>query len=229
VIRSPQAIRNVAGFLTLAALSLLPAATARADLDTEARAFLTAFHERVDAIVSDEATTPDQKRDLVSAGLDRHLDYGYLASSALGSRGKDFSREQFANFAREYSRFLADFFTVTIARSEPEPLNILQVDVAQDGQGGPVRARVQGKARRGYMPGAMRIPREGAEAGVMTYTLRKRGDMWLFRGVAFGGIDVSTTFRGQFDSFLKSKTPEELTAELARRNAKARDDNPFAR
>lgn len=229
MIRSPRACRHLASCLILVGLVLAQAGAARADLDAEARAFLAAFHEGVDTVVSDEDTTPDQKRQLVMDGLDRHLDYGFLASRALGPRGKDFTREQFADFARAYSRFLADFFTVTIARSEREPLEILEVAVAQGGEGGPVRVRVQGKPRKGYIPGSMRVPRQGAEAGVMTYTLRKRGDRWLFQGVAFGGIDVTTTYRGQFDAFLESSSPDELIAELHKRNARAREDNPFAR
>ena len=130
MIRCPRA--QLLSCLAFSAL-LVAASPARADLETEARTFLAAFHDAVDAVVSDEATTPEQKRQLVMDGLDRHLDHGFLAARALGPRAQDFTREQFADFSRAYARFLTDFFTVTIARSERERAFAVELGAAWSG------------------------------------------------------------------------------------------------
>jgi len=91
-----------------------------------------------------------------------------------------------------------------------------------------VTARTAGKARKGFIPGSMRIPRTSPEGRVVTYGLRQRRGAWRIQSVSFGGVDTSTTFRGQFESFLRSGTPDALTEELRKRNRAAAEKNPFA-
>jgi ABC-type transporter MlaC component len=199
-------------------------APAQSSAGDEAQAFLAGFHQRIDAIASDADASPDDKRSRVATELAAHLDYGHLAAAALGQSGDAFYKEQFANFAQEYGVFLTDFFIGTIAASEPEPLRVLDVK-EQDGL---VTVRTAGKARKGFIPGSMRVPRQSPEGRVVTYGLRVRHGAWRFQSVAFGGVDTSATFRGQFESFLRSGTPEALTAELRKRNRAAAEKNPFA-
>jgi ABC-type transporter MlaC component len=215
--------RNI---VLLALVAGLLASPARADshLGDEARTFLAGFHERIDAIVSDADAGPDDKRARVAKELAAHLDYGHLAAAALGKSAEGFSKEQFADFAQEYGVFLTDFFIGSIAASEPEPLKILDVNQ----QGDRVTLRTAGKARKGFIPGSMRIPRESPEGRVVTYGLRQRRGAWRIQSVSFGGVDTSTTFRGQFESFLRSGTPDALTEELRKRNRAAAEKNPFA-
>ena len=213
-------------FVLLALVAGLLAAPAQADshLGDEARTFLTGFHERIDAIVSDADAGPDDKRARVANELAAHLDYGHLAAAALGKSAEGFSKEQFADFAQEYGVFLTDFFIGSIAASEPEPLKILDVNQ----QGDRVTVRTAGKARKGFIPGSMRIPRTSPEGRVVTYGLRQHRGAWRIQSVSFGGVDTSTTFRGQFESFLRSGTPDALTEELRKRNRAAAEKNPFA-
>ena len=224
MIRRP-APRSRYPFVLSALVLLCFAAPTHADthLGEDAKAFLSAFHDRIDAIVSDADAGPDDKRALVAKELQGHLDYGHLAAAALGQSAEKFSKQQFADFAYEYGVFLTDFFLGSIAASEPEPLRVL--DVTQRGEG--VVIRTAGKPRRGFIPGSMRIPRQSPEGRVVTYGLRKRSGVWRFQSVSFGGVDVSTTFRGQFESFLRSSSPDELNAELRKRNRAAAEKNPF--
>lgn len=214
--------RNI---VLLALVTGLLAAPAHADshLGDEAQTFLTGFHERIDAIVSDADAGPDDKRARVAKELAAHLDYGHLAAAALGKSAEGFSKQQFADFAQAYGVFVTDFFLGTIAASEPEPLRIL--DVKQ--QGDRVTVRTAGKPRIGFIPGSMRIPRQSPEGRIVTYGLRQRHGAWRVQSVAFGGVDTSVTFRGQFESFLRSGTPDALTAELLKRNRAAAEKNPF--
>lgn len=187
---------------------------------------LAEFYQRLAAIVGDKAATPEDKQALVARELDRRLDYGYLAAAALGDQGKSFSREQFAAFAHAYARFLQDFFVGVVASSQDPKLEIL--GTRQDAEGR-VIVKARSKPRKGYMPGALRLPRSPTKGDTVSYAFRKTsGGGWRIGGVSFGGVDVSTTFRGQFEAFLSRNDPDALIAELRKRNREAETKNPFA-
>ncbi len=214
--------------LTLFALAALAALAGPAAADGHiptVQAELGAFYERVGAIVEDDDATPAQTRALVARELDRRLDYGYLAAAALGSRIESFSREQFAGFAHAYAQFLQDFFVGLIASSDGVELKIL--DTREDAEGR-VIVKARSKPRKGIIPGSLRVPRSPSSGDSVSYAFRKSRGGWRIAGVSFGGVDVSTTFRGQFEAFLAKNDPGALTAELRRRNAEYEGTNPFA-
>jgi len=62
----------------------------------------------------------------------------------------------------------------------------------------------------------------------VSYAFRKSRGAWRIAGVSLGGVDVSTTFRGQLHAFLAKNDPDALIAELRRRNADYEGTNPFA-
>jgi ABC-type transporter MlaC component len=213
--------------LTLFALSLFALAVpARADGHIPAvQAELAAFYERIGAIVEDDDVEPAQTQALVARELDRRLDYGYLAAAALGRQIEGFSREQFADFAHAYAQFLQDFFVGLIATSDEVKLKIL--DTREDAEGR-VIVKAKSKPRRGVIPGSLRVARSPTSGDTVSYAFRKSSGGWRIAGISLGGIDVSTTFRGQLQAFLTKNDPDALIAELRRRNAEYQGTNPFA-
>lgn len=225
--RLPAALALTLRALTVLALSV-PALTgaARADGHLPAvQAELATFYERIDAIVDDDDADPAQTRALVARELDRRLDYGYLAAAALGNQIEGFSRRQFADFAHAYAQFLQDFFVGLIATSDKIELKIL--DTRQDAEGR-VIVKARSKPRRGVIPGSLRVARSPTSGDTVSYAFRKSSGGWRIAGVSLGGIDVSTTFRGQLQAFLAKNDPDALIAELRRRNAEYEGTNPFA-
>lgn len=211
--------------LVLAMLLLAAGGAARAEGNVPAvQAELASFYERIDAILEDDDATADQKHALVARELDRRLDYGYLAAAALGNRIEAFSREQFADFAHAYAQFLQDFFVGLVASSEDPELEVLETREDAEGR---VIVKAASKPRKGYVPGALRVPRSPTAGDTVSYAFRDSRGRWRIAGVSLGGVDVSSTFRGQFEAFLARNDPEALIAEIRRRNAEYEGTNPF--
>jgi ABC-type transporter MlaC component len=210
----------------LLATLLVLAAPAAAQQDIPAvEAEVTALYQSLGAILDDDAATPVDKQSRVAREIDRRLDYGYLAASALGANAEGFSREQFAAFAHAYAQFLQDFFVGLVATSEQTELKVLRTN-----QPAPdlVAVRVASTPRRGVIPGSLRVPRSPTQGDFVTYMYHRSRGTWRIGGVSFGGVDLSTTLRGQLQAFLDKNDPDALIAELRRRNAEYQGTNPFA-
>jgi ABC-type transporter MlaC component len=208
----------------LVTLLALAAPTAADEHIPAVQAELADLYQRLDAIVGNADATPAHKQSLVADELDRRLDYGYLAAAALGPQIEGFSREQFAGFAHAYARFLQDFFVGMVATAEKTELEILETRETDEGF---VAVRAASKPRRGVIPGSLRVPRSPSKGDYVTYLFRKSSGGWRIAGISFGGVDLSTTLRGQLESFLAKNDPDALIAELRRRNAEYRGTNPF--
>lgn len=225
-LRSPRLHRMVPGILALGIL-LAAALPGRADDPAaEVRATAQALFARVEAIRSDETASPDERRARMEAVFGGALDHGVLASSALGPLRERFTREQYADFAREYARHLTDVFTrVAVARTG-ERHEITEVRWDPDREHAVVVAT--GPLRMEAWPGAVIRPTRSKGKARTELVMRRRHGAWRIVSVTLGSVHVSSNFRSQFEAFLQREDPDALIAELARRNRANAENNPFA-
>lgn len=214
---------------SLLALGLVLVAVPPARADDPAagvRAAAEALYARIEAIRSDETTSPDHKRALVAQAFDDVLDYGVLAGSALGPLREEFTREQYAEFSREYARYLTDVFTGVVASRTGETHEISEVVWDPEREHAVVVAT--GPLRMEAWPGT--LAHAGARKSKASTELvwRQRHGAWRIVSVTLGSIHVSSNFRQQFEAFLEREDPDALIAELARRNRENAEKNPFA-
>jgi len=218
---------RIAVLIALVGLALLPLAGA-AESEDPASAVLARFDPMLaslDAILADPEATPDQKRALIEREFDIWIDYATMAQAALGPRAKEFSALELVSFAGEFERFFQHFYVSRMALRDPAAREA--VDASYDPQSGIVTVRVPGAAA---ISGPYNVQRSTEPRSVdARFRLRKRYGDWRIVGVRIGGVDVTKLFRQQFESLLRTETPEQLIARLRDRNQQLEAQNPLAR
>jgi phospholipid transport system substrate-binding protein len=178
----------------------------------------------IDAILADSQASADEKRALIERELDIWIDYGAMAAAALGPRGQEFSRAELVAFANEFERFFQHFYISRISiRSDAARR---AVEALHDPQTGTVTVRAPGAASVGAAY-SQRSPDPHVVDAL--FQLRKRYGDWRIVGIAIGGVEVTRLFREQFESLLRSDSPEELIARLRDHNEKLEAQNPLQR
>jgi phospholipid transport system substrate-binding protein len=178
----------------------------------------------IDAILADPEADPDEKRALIEREFDIWIDYGTMAHAALGPRAEEFSALELASFAGEFERYFQHFYISRMALRDVAAREA--VDASHDSQSGIVTVRVPGAAAvSGLFPERISEPRE-VDA---RFRLRKRHGDWRIVEVWLGGVNVTTLFRQQFESLLRTESPDQLIARLRDRNERLEARNPLDR
>lgn len=163
-----------------------------------------------------------QKRDAIESLLAERLDYAALARGALGPMAERFSREEYADFAREYARYVT-WLLVQRTADATQPAEL--VEVRLDPDKGTARALVLGRGRRRIFTSQRNQPEGRSE---MRLVLRQSYGAWRVVGLAIDAIDVTKMFRDQFQAVLERSEPAALIEDLQRRNLENEGIDPFA-
>jgi phospholipid transport system substrate-binding protein len=178
----------------------------------------------LDAILADPGSSPDEKRALVEREFDIWVDYATMAHAALGPRAREFSALELASFASEFERYFQHFYLSRMALRDAVARKA--ADASYDPQSATVAVRVPGAAALSgpYTRGSAKPRNVDAH-----FHLRNRHGDWRIVEVRIGGVDVTKLFRQQFDSLLRTETPEQLIARLRDRNEQLEARNPLDR
>jgi phospholipid transport system substrate-binding protein len=178
----------------------------------------------IDAILADPESNPDEKRALIEREFDIWIDYATMAHAALGSRAEEFSALELASFAGEFERYFQHFYISRMALRDAASREA--VDARYDPQSGVVAVQVPGAAAiSGPFSERTTDPRN-VDA---LFRLRKRHGDWRIVAVRVGGVEVTKLFRQQFESVLRTESPEQLIARLRDRNQQLEARNPLER
>jgi ABC-type transporter MlaC component len=196
-----------------------PRQVPRPDLPTEGPAAevardIQAMFDDIAEIGADPDVDADHKRLAVAWRMSEHLDYATLTRAALGPLAEKFTRDQYADFAHEYARFVTWSFARRPSASRGVPI-IVQT-AAYEADKGLVLLEARGVALASGYPAVRRM--RSLEPTRIALTLAKRHGDWLVGRVVLEGVDVSLTFRAQFRSVLGRSDPDALIAELRERN-----------
>jgi len=186
----------------------------------QVESMLQSVFDRIWKIASSK-TDGMQKRDAIESLLSERLDYAALARGALGPMAERFSREEYADFAREYARYVT-WLLVQRTADATQPAELVEVQL--DPEKGIVRALALGRDRRRVFMFQRNQPKGRSE---MRLVLRQTYGEWRVAGLAIDAIDVTKVFREQFQAVLERSEPAALIEELRRRNRENEGVDPF--
>jgi len=210
--------------LIVLALSPLAGAAEGEDPAAEVLALFEPMLTSIDAILDDANASPDQKRALIEREFDIWIDYATMAQAALGPRAKEFTALELANFASEFERFFQHFYLSRMALRDAAAREA--IDASYDPQSAVVTVRAPGAAAiSGPFPKRTTDPRN-VDA---YFRLRQRYGDWRIVDVKIGSVGVTKLFRQQFESLLRTETPEQLIARLRDHNEQLEARNPLDR
>lgn len=207
-----------------ALLALLATASMAAeDPAAEARAAIEPIFAEISATARDEQLSARQKRALIERELSIWIDFGRVGLSALGPHAESFTREQLAEYAQEFERFMLDNYVRRIVRYRENDVEILAS--SWDEQRGIATIRILGGAS---LAGTARVTRRAFKPRAeVDYLLRRHRGEWRIAAVRIDGVDMGRFFGDQFQSVLAREGPDGLIDSLRRRNAEREGDNPF--
>lgn len=173
------------------------AATAPADIVTErTHTVLQSIVEHRDAYQAD----PQKLRDLVKSQLNDVMDRTYAAQLVLARHARDASPDQIQQFA--------DALTDSLLRRYADAL--LDVDPGTD-----VSIAASTPLRDGQMMRvASRIVRKAGDPVQVDYMFRQKDGQWQAFDVIVEGISYVQTYRNQFDELLRTRSLDQVIADL---------------
>lgn len=211
---------------TLIALTVLalwlPVGGARAAAPaTEVLAVFEPVLVSIDEILSDPQATPEEKRALIEHDLGIWVDNATMAQAALGPRAEEFTAAELVAFASEFERYFQHFYISRISLRDEKARK--GVEARYDAQTGTVNVTVPGAAAIGF------VRRPGPRDVDVRLRFRQRYGDWRIVHVTIGCVDVTKLSGDQFESLLRSETPEALIARLRDRNEQLEARNPLSR
>jgi phospholipid transport system substrate-binding protein len=210
--------------LFVLALSPLAGAAEGEDPAAEVLAVFEPMLASIDAILADPKATADEKRALIEREFDIWVDYATMAHAALGPRAEEFSALELASFASEFERYFQHFYVSRIALGDAAAREAAAS--GYDPSSGTVTVRVPGAAAlSGPFPKRSTDPRK-VDA---LFLLQKRYGDWRIIDVRIGSVQVTKFFRQQFESLLRTETPEQLIVRLRDLNQQLEARNPLDR
>lgn len=215
-------IRSIA----LLALIVGLAGPSAADPAAEATARLEAVLAEIVTTARDPGVSPAAKRALIEHELATWLDYGHMATVALGPVAEKLSSRQLAEFTQEFQRYLADVYIRRIARFDEERVEI--EGASAEPTSGVVTVRTRGGAPLGAYRDLPSRRMQKARAEVEYALLQRRGD-WRIVAIRIEGVDLARNFGEQFKSVLEESDADALIAELRKRNVEREAQNPWSR
>jgi phospholipid transport system substrate-binding protein len=165
--------------------------------------------DQVLAVLKDGSLSAERRRDQIVEIAYQRFDFTTMSKLVLAKYWKKFDATQRETFLKEFKSFLAHRYGDRIDRYEQESVEIVGERSATGGD-----AIVATRIHR---------PRGGAPVDV-DYRLRSRDGVWLVIDVKIEGISLVSNYRDQFHEVLSQGGPEDLLAQLRKRNAGQADD-----
>jgi len=208
--------------LIVLAFSPLAGAAEGGEPAAEVLALFEPMLASLDAILADSGSTPDEKRALIEREFDIWVDYATMAQAALGARAEDFSPLELASFASEFERYFQHFYISRMALRDAAARTA--ADASYDPESATVTVRVPGAAA---LSGPF-TERSTDPRNVDAYfrLLKRYGD-WRIVDLRIGAVGVIIFFRQQFESLLRTDTPEQLITRLRDHNERLEARNPL--
>jgi ABC-type transporter MlaC component len=150
-----------------------------------------------------------------------------MAAEALGANFELMDKRQFAEFSREYSRFLTYLYLQEISWVKQDGGDFEIVAAKLDSKNGGVALQTRA-AMRSSMASVSRRRRGSYPSSLEgSYRMKKERGQWIIMSIRFNGVDLNRVFGAQFAALLEKRSPEFLIEELHERNAENAKSNPF--
>lgn len=190
------------GVLLVSGGLAVPAAAVGSEPKSGPRAIVQTIIDRGLEILREDELSTAGKRDALLAMVDEHFDFETLAKLVLARQWQQFSTDQRQEFVEVFRTHLALTYSKNLERYENETAVIT---------GEQAEARGDWTVRT-------KVVRPGAEDVIVNYRLRERGGQWRMIDVVVEGVSLVSNWRSQFREVLGNRGPEQLIAELRRKN-----------
>lgn len=190
-------VRLLLSLLLLAIAAPAAQAVEPADLVVErTRAVLDAIATRREEFRADPAAL----RGFVKSQLNDVMDRPYAAQLVLARHARGASVQQIQDFAEALTDSLLRRYADALLDVDPgTEVKIAATTPLRDGQ---------------MMRVASRIVRRAGEPVQVDYMFRRKGDAWLVFDVIVEGISYVQTYRNQFDELLRTRSLDEVIADV---------------
>jgi phospholipid transport system substrate-binding protein len=159
--------------------------------------------DQVLAVLKDQSLSADLRRDRIVEIAYERFDFTTMSKLVLAKYWKKFDAPQREAFLKEFKTFLAHRYGDRIDRYQEEKVEIVG-DRSVTGGDAVVATRIQRPS--------------GAPVDV-DYRLRSTDGVWRVIDVKIEGISLVSNYRDQFHEVLSKGGPEDLLAQLRKRNA----------
>jgi phospholipid transport system substrate-binding protein len=159
--------------------------------------------DQVLAVLKDASLPVDARRDRIVAIAYERFDFDTMSKLVLAKYWKRFDPAQREAFLKEFKDFLAHRYGDRIDRYEQEKVDIVG----------------ERSAKGGDAIVATRIQRPSGAPVEVDYRLRSRDGVWRVIDVKIEGISLVSNYRDQFHAVLSQGSPDDLLAQLRKRNA----------
>ena len=164
--------------------------------------------DQVLAVLKDSSLSVDVRRERIVAIAYERFDFDTMSKLVLAKYWKRFDASQRQAFLKEFKDFLAHRYGDRIDRYEQEKVAITG----------------ERSAKGGDAIVATRIDRPSGAPVEVEYRLRSREGTWRVIDVKIEGISLVSNYRDQFHAVLSQGGPDDLLAQLRKRNASKTPD-----
>jgi phospholipid transport system substrate-binding protein len=172
-----------------------PLADARAAMDVT-------ITEVLDVLKAPDLTSEARRQQIETIARER-FDFETMSKLVLKRDWKRFSKEQRADFVREFTNYLAKNYGSRIDRYDQQSVEMLKDRLEANGD-----VTVLTEIRGGEA--------DGIE---VSYRMRDRNEAWRVIDVVIEGVSLISSFRSQFADVLSAGGPDEVLRRLTERNA----------
>lgn len=195
--------RGLARALACGLALAIGAAEARASTPSP-REVVTDTTTRVIEVLRDGSADPAAKRKRIEEIAYAQFDFDVLSRLVLARNWSRLSADQQARFIEEFRRHLSVTYGRNLDSYDNETVAVVG----------------EREEARGDWSVKTKIVRGGGSADIaVDYRLRKAGDAWKVIDVTVEGVSLVANFRAQFQEILAQKSPDQLLALLAEKNA----------
>jgi len=159
--------------------------------------------DQVLAVLKDDSIPVEVRRDRIVAIAYERFDFDTMSKLVLAKYWKRFDAGQREAFLKEFKDFLAHRYGDRIDRYDQEKVAIVG----------------ERSAKGGDAIVATRIERPSGAPVEVDYRLRSRDGVWRMIDVKIEGISLVSNYRDQFHAVLSQGSPDDLLAQLRKRNA----------
>ncbi|HZO09635.1 MAG TPA: ABC transporter substrate-binding protein [Myxococcota bacterium] len=159
--------------------------------------------DQVLAVLKDDSIPVEVRRDRIVAIAYERFDFDTMSKLVLAKYWKRFDAGQREAFLKEFKDFLAHRYGDRIDRYDQEKVAIVG----------------ERSAKGGDAIVATRIERPSGAPVEVDYRLRSRDGVWRVIDVKIEGISLVSNYRDQFHAVLSQGSPDDLLAQLRKRNA----------
>jgi phospholipid transport system substrate-binding protein len=169
------------------------------------RSVVRATADDVIAVLKDASLSSDQKRDKITAVVERRFDFMTLSRLVMARNWGKLSKEQQEQFVVEFKRHLSITYGKNVENYRDEKV-VITGDRAE---------------ARGDWTVKSTIERPTAEDVKVDYRLRQIGGEWKMIDMIVEGVSLVANFRAQFQDIIAKNGPARVIELLREKNDKA--------